>query len=66
MVYNFFDKKSFSGAVTLARSETWATRDKSAIKNRIMSNRQLSKELDKFIIRKFKQLKVYSSFKDNI
>ena len=31
-----------------------------------MSNRQLSKELDKLIIRKFKQLKVYSSFKDNI
>ena len=49
---NFFDKKSASGAATLAWSETLATQNKSAIKNEIMSNKKLSKELHKPIIRK--------------
>ena len=31
-----------------------------------MSNQQLADELHKPIIRKFKRLKVYSSFKDNV
>ena len=56
MVYKFFDKKSTgSGVTTLA--------NKSALKS--MPNEQLSNELHKPIIRKFKK-RVYSSFKDNI
>ena len=38
MVYKCFNKKSSRDAVTCAYSETLATRDKSAIKNKIMSN----------------------------
>ena len=56
----------FGGAVTLAWSENLATREKSAITNRIMLNQQLAKELHKLITRKFEQPKVYSSFKDDI
>ena len=44
MVYNFFDKKSFTGA----------------IKNEIISNQQLVTELHKPVTRKFENLKVYS------
>ena len=50
MVYKFFDKKS-SG---------------SGLNNEIKQNEQLTKELHKPIIRKFKTKRVYSSFKDNI
>ena len=50
MVYKFFDKKSKG----------------SGIKNEIKGNQQLANELHKPIIRKFKNGKVYSSFKDNI
>ena len=46
----FFDKKSKG----------------SGIKNEIKENQQLANELDKPIIRKFKERKVYSSFKDII
>ena len=57
IVYKLFNKKSTgSGFATLA--------NKSAIKS--MSNQQLSNELHKPIIRKFKRRKVYSSFKGNI
>ena len=66
MVYIFFDKKSAS----LARSETLATRDKSAsgsgIKNENMSNKDLAEELHMPIIRKSKKRKVYPSFIDKI
>ena len=66
MVHKFFDKKS----VSLALSETLATRDKSAyggaVKNENMSNlrrldlaiRESAKELYKQIIRKFEKPKV--------
>ena len=50
MIYKFLDKKS-KGSV---------------IKNEIKENRQLVNELHKPIIRKFKNIKVYSSSKDNI
>ena len=50
MIYKFFDKKSKG----------------SGIKNKIKENQQLANELHKLIIRKFKNRKVYSSFKDNI
>ena len=53
IVYNFFDKKSASLAV-------------SGIKNKITQNQQLAEELHKLIIRKLKKRKVYSSFKYNI
>ena len=44
MVYNFFDKKASGGA----------------IKNEIMSNKELAEELHKPIIRKFEKKKVHS------
>ena len=47
-----------SGIATLA--------NKSAIKNEITQNQQLTIELHKPITRKFKKGKVYSSFKENI
>ena len=54
MVYNFFDKKSSSF-------------DKSKGSGIINEpNYQLANELHKPIIRKFKKIKVYSSFRDNI
>ena len=50
----------------LARSETLATRNKSAIKNENIPNKELAKELHKPIIRKFNKIKLHSSFTDNI
>ena len=66
MVYKRFDKKTPGGATTLTQSETLATRNKSAVKNENMSNKELAEELHKPIIRKFKKRKVHSSFTDNI
>ena len=61
MVYKFFDKKF----ALFTRSETLATRDKSAsgsgIKNENMLNKELAEELRKPIIRKFK-IEKYTSF----
>ena len=65
MVYRFFNKKTADGAATLARSETLATRNKSAVKNENISNKVLAEELQKPIIRKFKKRKLCSSFIDN-
>ena len=52
------------------RSNTLATRDKSArdgtVENENMSNQELAEELHKIIIRKFEKRKKYSSFIDNI
>ena len=53
MVYKFFDKKTKGSGVTLANKS-------------IPQNEQLAEELHKPIIRKFKKIKVYSAFKDNI
>ena len=50
MVYKFFDKKTSGGA----------------IKNESMSNKELAEELHKLTIRKFKKIKVHTSFIDNI
>ena len=50
MVYTFYDKNT-SG---------------SCIKNENMPNKELTEELQKPIIRKFKKRKVYSSFINNI
>ena len=50
----------------LARSETLSTRNKFAVKNENISNKELSEELQKPIIRKFKKRKVYSLFKKGI
>ena len=50
MVYKFFDKKPFG----------------SNTKNNIISDKELAKELQKPIIRKFKKIKVQSPFIDNI
>ena len=49
MVYNFFDKMTYCGA----------------IKNEDMSNKELAEELYKPIVRKFNKRKVLSSFIDN-
>ena len=60
MVYKFFDNKS----------ETFATRDKPssswAIKNKIMSSKELAEELRKKIVTDFEKRKLHSSFIDNI
>ena len=50
MIYKCFDKKTSGGA----------------IKNDIISNRELAEQLHKPIISKFKKRKVHSSFIDNI
>ena len=50
MLYKFFEKKSSGGA----------------IKNEIMSDKELAEKLHKPIIRKFEKRKVHSSFIDNI
>ena len=54
MVYKFFDKKS------ALHNESGG----SGVANE--ANYQLADELHKLIIRKFKKIKVYSSFRDNI
>ena len=43
-----------------------ATRNKSAIKNENISNKELAAELHKTIIRNFKKRKVHAPFIDNI
>ena len=50
MVYKVFDKKTSRRAATLARSKTLATRNKSAIKNENISNKELAEELHKAVI----------------
>ena len=50
MVYNVFNKKSAGSGVNIP----------------LAFNEQLAKELRKPIIRKFKKIKVYSGFRDNI
>ena len=54
IVYNFFDKNSASGGGV------------TTLKNQITQNQKLAEELHKPILRKFKEIRVYSSFKDNI
>ena len=53
MVYKFFDKKSKGSGLKENQVN-------------LLANSQLSNELHKPIITKFKKIKVYSSFKDNI
>ena len=50
VVYKFFDKKCKGGGVNI----------------KVMHNEQLTKELHKPIVRKFKKRTVYSGVKDNI
>ena len=50
MAYNFFDKKTYDGTV----------------ENKIMSNKESAKELNKPNIRKFEKRKEHSSFIHNI
>ena len=50
LVYNFFDKKTTGEAATLAWAETVATRNKSAAKNKNISNAESAEELHKPII----------------
>ena len=58
MVYKCFYKKTSGGDATLA--------NKSAIKNKIVSNKELVEELQIPIIRNFNKGKVHSPFIDNI
>ena len=66
MVYNFFDKNTSVGTTTLVWSETLATRNKSAVRNEIVSNKELAEEFHKPIIRKFNKTNMHSSLIDNI
>ena len=59
MVYKFFDKNS-------ASIPDKPVSGSSVANNEIKQNLQLTKELHKPIIRKFRKRKVYSGFKDNI
>ena len=54
LVSNFFNKKSSGGAATLP--------NKSAIKNEIISNKELGEELSKPSTRKFEKRKKHSPF----
>ena len=56
MVHNFFDKKTKGSGVTMLANE-------SAVES-IPQNEQLTDELHKPIIRKFKKRKVYSAYKN--
>ena len=58
MVYQFFDKNSYGGAI---ESEIMPNQHPSDL-----TTQQLAEELPKPIIRKFKKQKVHSSFKDNV
>ena len=60
MVYIFIDKKSSGGTVTHAQSK-W---DISSIKSKIMSNKQVAKELHKVIIRNFQKQNSHNLFGD--
>ena len=64
--YEFFDKNISGGAATLTRSGTLATRNKSAIKNETLHNKELAEQVHNQIIRKFEKRKVHSPFIDNI
>ena len=61
MVYDFFDKKSASLADKSTKGSGVTT-----LTNKSLSQNQLTEELHKPIIRKFKKRKVHSTFKDNI
>ena len=71
MVYKFFDKKSMGGGIVNNDNNN---NNKNNNNNNNKQNRrpvdlaalQLDKELPKPIIKKFKERKVYSGFKDNI
>ena len=58
MVYTLFDKETSGEASTLA--------NKSEIKNKNISNKELAVELHKTIIRSFNKRKAHSPFIDNI
>ena len=64
--HEFFDKNISGGAATLTRSGTLATRNKSAIKNETLHNKELAEQVHNQIIRKFEKRKVHSPFIDNI
>ena len=54
LIYNFFDKKSVAHTGTRINSDA------------VSENQQLTNERHKAIIRKFKNRKILSSFRDNI
>ena len=59
-------KKTFGGTATFAWSETLATRNKSAYKNKNIFNKDLPSELHKPVIKRFKKRKLRLPFIDNI
>ena len=68
MVYKFFDKKSASLTYKSASGSGIVNNNNNNNNNsnKIKQNLQLSEELHKPIIRKFKKRKVYSGFRNNI
>ena len=64
--YEFFDKNTSGEAATLTLSGTLATRNKSAIKNETLHNKELAEQVHNQIIRKYEKRKVRSPFIDNI
>ena len=66
MVYKFINEML---CATRAQSDNLATQNKFAggdIKNEIMSNQELGKELPKPVVKRLKKRKVHSFFMDNI
>lgn len=63
MFYNFVDKETI-GFVSKCAAVTTAY--KSAFESKNILNQQLAEDLHQTIIRKFKNCKVYSSFKGSI
>ena len=59
MVYKYFDKKKNSGGAGMLSN-------KSAVKNKDMSNKELAEELYKPNVGKFEKKKVHSSLTDYI
>ena len=62
MVYTFFDNKK-AATMRANKSRGTFTHTGTGINSK---NKQLAEELHKLIIKKFKNCKIYTSFKDNI
>ena len=66
MVYKFFDEKSAGSGIVNNNNNDDNNDIKQNRRPLDLATLQLANELHKPIIRKFKKIKVYSSFKDNI
>ena len=66
MVYSFFDKKTPDSGIKNENISNQSPLNLACVANVAASTREISEELHKRIIRKFKKRKVHSAFIDNI